>query len=111
MKRYDIVVCHFFIFFVEGFDEVDVFRDRGNNYDISSDKMFFIESFAKELRIELQRFFDEISCKWILFDEIIGLIPILDDTIVFVHLFQCTHSEVEGIHCLIESILNFDCFA
>lgn len=36
MERHDVVVRHFLVFFVEGLDEVDVFRDRGDDDDIRS---------------------------------------------------------------------------
>lgn len=53
MERDDIIICHFFIFFVEGLDEVNIFGDRGDDDDIRSDKFFFIKSFAEKFRIEL----------------------------------------------------------
>ena len=53
MERNDEIVRQFFIFFVEYLDEVYVFRDRGNDDDISSDQIFLIESFTEELRIKL----------------------------------------------------------
>ena len=36
MERHDIIVRHLLIFFVEGIDEVDIFRDRGDDDDIRS---------------------------------------------------------------------------
>lgn len=108
MERHDIIVGHFFILFVEGLDEVDVFRDRGDDDDIRSDKILFMKSFAEKLRIKLQRLFDEIFCKRILLDEIVGLIPILDDSVVFVHLFQCAHSQVQGFDAMVKSVLDLD---
>lgn len=111
MEWYDVVVRHFFVLFIESFDEVNVFRDRGDDNDVRSGEIFFIESFAEKLWIELQCLFDEISGKRILFDEIIGLVPILNDTIIFVHLFQCSHPQVERVHRLIESVLDFYRFA
>ena len=59
----------------------------------------------------MQCLFDEISGKRILFDEIVGPVPILDDTVVFVHLLERCHSQIQGIHAVVESILDFDRFA
>ena len=92
MKWDDIIVRHFFIFFVECLDKVYVFRDRRDDDDIRSDKIFFFKSFTKELRIKLQSLFYQVSSEGIRLDEIIGLISILDDTVIFVHLFQRAHS-------------------
>ena len=111
MERDHIVVRQFFIFVVEGLDEVDVFRDRGDDDDVRSGQSFFVESFAEKLRIELQRLFDELFGERILLDEIIGLVPILDYSVVFVHLFQCAHPEIERIHGVIESVLDLDGFS
>ena len=108
MERHDIIVGHFFVLFVEGLDEVDVFRDRRNDDDIRSDKILFMKSFAEKLRIKLQRLFDEIFCKRILLDEIVGLIPILDDSVVFVHLFERAHSQVQGFDAMVKSVLDLD---
>lgn len=108
MERDDIIVRHFFIFFVECLYEVDVFRDRGDDDDISSDKILFTESFAEHLRIELQGIFDQPFRQRIGLDEFIGLIPVLDDTVVLVHLLQCTHSQVQCLYAMIESVLDLD---
>ena len=53
MEGDDIIIRHFLIFLVESLDEVHVFRDRGDDDDVRSGKILFMESFAKELRIEL----------------------------------------------------------
>ena len=111
MERHDEIVRQFFIFFVEYFDEVYVFRDRRNDDDVGSDQIFFIESFTEELRIKLQRLFDQVSRKRIRLDEIVGLVPVLYDTVVFVHLLQCAHSQVQCLYFVIESVLDFDGFA
>jgi len=53
MEGDDIIIRHFLIFLVESLDEVHVFRDRGDDDDVRSGKILFMEPFAKELRIEL----------------------------------------------------------
>jgi len=110
MEGDDIIVRQFFIFFVEYFDEVDVFRDRRDDDDISSGEVFFMKSFAEKLRIELQGIFDQPFRQRIGLDEIIGLVPVLDDTIIFVHLLQRTHSQVQYFHTMIKSVLDLDRF-
>lgn len=49
MEGDDIVVRHLLILFIEGLDEVGVFRDRGDYDDIGSGQVLFLESFAEEL--------------------------------------------------------------
>lgn len=92
MERYDVVVRHLLILFIEGLDEVDVFRDRGDDDDVGSGEVLFMEPFAEQLRIELQRLFDQPFRQWIGLDEIVGLVPVLDDAVIFVHLLERTHS-------------------
>ncbi len=70
-----------------------------------------MESLAEKLRIELQRLFDQSFRQWIRLDEIIGFVPVLDDTVILVHLLQRTHSQIQRIHGIIESVLDFDRFA
>ncbi len=111
MEGDDIVIGQLPILFIEGVDEMHVLGDRWDDDDVSSGKSFLIESFTEELGIESQGIFDQIPGEWIRFDEIIGLVPILDDTVVLVHLFQCTHAEIEGLDAMIESILDLDRFA
>lgn len=67
-----------------------------------------MEPFAEELRIELQRLLDQILRQRILFDEIIGLVPVLDDAVIFVHLLERRHSEVQRVDGMVESVLYLD---
>ena len=86
MERDDIIIRHFLILFVECLDEVDVFRDRGDDDDVRSGKILFVEPFAEQLWIELQRLLDQSFRQRIRLDEIVCLVPVLDDAIIFVHL-------------------------
>lgn len=94
MERYDIIVRHFLIFLIEGLDEVDIFRDRGDDDDVCSGQILFMESFAEEVRIKLQRLLDELLGERILFDKIIGLVPVLHDSVILVHLLEGAHSQI-----------------
>lgn len=111
MKRQDKIVAYFFVFLVECFDEVDIFGDRRDNDDVRSDQIFFVKSFAEKLGIKLQSVGDKVSRKRIFFDEFVGLVPVLDDSVVFVHLLQCAHSQVQRLYRVIKSVLDFDRFA
>ena len=94
MEGDDIIIRKFLIFSIEGVDEMDIFGNRRNDDDIIADKVLLLQSLAEELRIKFEGIGHESLSQWIRFDDIKFFVSILDDTVIFVHLFQGTESEV-----------------
>lgn len=111
MEGHDIIIGRLLIFLVESLDEMYIFRDRRNNDHVRSGKIFFVEPFAEELRIKLQRLYNQAFRQGVWLYEIVGLVPILNDTVVFIHLLQCAHSQVQYLYAMIKSVLDLDRFA